>query len=402
MLAILSGAVGVADGLDYFQDASFAIDALARGDLSGFAANPALMGDFSLFVRAPFVWLVFEQSLTAVYLVGSLPCIAAVVALALYLRRQMLALARPAAAVLLVTVLAVLNPGTLRSMHWGHPEEFLAGALCVGAIIAATRGRNLFAAVLLGLAIATKQWALIAIVPTLLATSEHRVRLLAVAGTLAVLIALPAILLAPQSVVGTQKQIVQVPAVTAPASVWWPLSSPRTAAERKAGSRGFAAEIPSWIASLAKPLIVLLGVPLGLLFWRRRATFGPHDVLGLFALLMLLRCVLDPWNIDYYHAPFLLALLSWEVLARDGWPRVTLFASAALALTFPATLDSMSAMSEDGLRYCVTYLAWALPLTGWLAMALFAPRRLERWARALRVRVARPQRGTIAPAAAPR
>jgi hypothetical protein len=114
---------------------------------------------------------------------------------------------------------------------------------------------------------------------------------------------------------------------------------------------------------------------------------------------MLLRCLLDPWNNDYYHAPLLLSLLAWEALGRDGWPRLTLFAGAALALTFPASVDSMSALSADSLRYCVTYLAWALPLAGWLAMALFASSRLERWTRTLRGRVARPPLPLVAPAA---
>jgi hypothetical protein len=58
----------------------------------------------------------------------------------------------------------------------------------------------------------------------------------------------------------------------------------------------------------------------------------------------------------------------------------------------------MSALSADSLRYCVTYLAWALPLAGWLAMAVFAPRRLERWTRALRGPAARPPLPHVAPA----
>ena len=139
---------------------------------------------------------------------------------------------------------------------------------------------------------------------------------------------------------------------------------------------------------------MLLGIPIGWLFWRRRATFEPSDALGLFALLMLLRCVLDPWNIDYYHAPFLLSLLAWEALSRDGWPRLTLFAGVALALTFPATLDSMSQMSAESLRYCLTYLVWALPLTWWISMMLFAPQHLERFKRGLRER--------LVPSASPR
>jgi hypothetical protein len=386
---VLRSAVGIVDGLDYFTDAAFPIDALARGDLRAFAANPALMGDLSLFVRAPFVALVFDQSLPVVYLASALPCLAALVALALYLRRRMLSLGLPAAAALLVGLLAVFNPGTFRSLHWGHPEEILASALCVGAIIAATRGRTLLAGVLVGLAVGTKQWALIAVIPTLLAATRHRIRLGVVGGALAVAIALPALLLQPQAVVATHKAIVQAQPVAGPANVWWPLSTPRTAAERTASAPGFAANVPAWIGTLSHPLIVLIGVPLGWLFWRRRERLAPQDVLGLLALLMLLRCLLDPWNNDYYHAPFLLSLLAWEALGRDGWPRLTLFAGAALAVTFPASLDSMSAMSAESLRYCVTYLVWALPLAGWLAMALFAPQRLDRWMRAVRARFGR-------------
>jgi hypothetical protein len=397
-LLVLRSALGMADGLDYFTDAAFPIDALARGDLRAFAANPALMGDFSLFLRAPFVWLVFDQDLSVVYLAGALPCLVALVALALYLRRRMLALGRPAAAVLLVSLLAVVNPGTFRALHWGHPEELLTAALCVGAIIAATRGRGLLAGVLLGLAVATKQWAVIAIIPTLLAAPRQRLRLGLVAGALAVAIALPAMLLQPQAVVGTHTAIVQAQPVAGPANVWWPFSTPRTAAERKAGAPGFAAKIPTWIGTVSHPLIVLLGIPLGWLFWRRRGQFAAHDVLGLFALLMLLRCLLDPWNNDYYHAPLLLSLLAWEALGRDGWPRLTLFAGAALALTFPASVDSMSALSADPLLICVMYLVWALPLAGWLAMAVFAPRRLALWTSALCGRVARSPRPLVAPA----
>ncbi|HEV7807744.1 MAG TPA: glycosyltransferase 87 family protein [Solirubrobacteraceae bacterium] len=395
----LTSAVGMVDGLDYFLDASFAIDAIARGDLREFSANPALMGDFSIFLRALFVRPVFGQSLTVVYLAGALPCVGAVVALALYLRRRMRALGLPEACVLLAGLLAVFNPGTLRSLHWGHPEEILAGALCVGAIIAAERDRGLLAALLLGLALGTKQWAVIAIVPTLLAASAQRVRLLLIAGAVAVAIALPAVLLSPQAVIGTNRSLVRALPVASPPNVWWLISTPRGAAERAASVPGFAATIPTWAGTLSHPLIVLLGLPLGWLYWRRRALLRAHDALGLFALLMLARCVLDPWNIDYYHAPLLLALLCWETLGRDGWPRLTLFAGAALALTFPASIDSMTQLSADSLRYCLTYLAWALPLAAWLAMALFAPQRLEllgRRGRTLRARLMRTPAATVA------
>ena len=147
---------------------------------------------------------------------------------------------------MLVALLAIFNPPLFRALHWGHPEEFLAAGLCVGAVIAATRGRSLLAALLLGLAVATKQWAVIAIVPTLLAASEHRVRLLLVSGAIAAAIAMPALALAPKAVVATHTSIVNAQPVASPPNVWWLISTPRTAAERKYSSPGFAAKIPAW------------------------------------------------------------------------------------------------------------------------------------------------------------
>src|SRR5690349_15259577 len=167
-------------GLDYFADGSVAIDALVRGDLDAFFANQPLMGSFSLLVRAPFVWPVFHGSLDAVYFAGALPCLLATVVLGLALARLVAERGQPAAVQGLVAGLAVINPVTFRALHWGHPEELLAAALCVGAVLAALRERELLAGLLLGLAVATKQWALIAVLPTLLATSQRRVLLLAV------------------------------------------------------------------------------------------------------------------------------------------------------------------------------------------------------------------------------
>ena len=118
---------------------------------------------------------------------------------------------------------------------------------------------------------------------------------------------------------------------------------------------------------------MLAALPLGWLFWRRRARLAPEDALGLLALLLLLRCLLDPWNNDYYHAPFLLALLGWEAVARSGWPRLTLLASVALALTFPAAAVTFTELSAGGALLGVTYLAWAVPLAGWLALEVYAP-----------------------------
>ena len=387
LLLMLRSAFPMDPGVDYFTDASPAIDSLVRGDLDAFFTQHALMGPFSLLIRAPFVWLVFDSSIEAVYYAGVLPCLAGVVVLVVVLRRRMTALGRPAAAIGLVTVVALLNTGTFRAVHWGHPEELLAGALCAGAVLAALRDRTLAAALLLGLAVATKQWAVIATVPVLLAASRRRIPIALLAGAIAAAFTLPMILFAPDAFVSVHKDAVVAVGNVSPPNVWFPFSSPREHVESGIGS-GFLYAIPSWLSALTHPLIVLLGLPLGALYLRRRRDAGARaDALGLLALLLLARCLLDPWNIDYYHAPFLLALLTWEAVARDGWPRLTVLAGALLAATFPASLTTMSAMSAEPLRYCLPYLAWALPLAGWLALSLFAPARAAAIAAAVRGRL---------------
>jgi hypothetical protein len=390
LLAMLRSAVPMDPGVDYFTDASPAIDALVRGDVHAFFDQHALMGPFSLLLRAPFVALVFDGPIQTVYFAGVLPCLAGVVALVVVLRRRMVALGRPAAAVGLVTLVALLNTGTFRAVHWGHPEELLAGALCVGAVLAALRDRTLAAALLLGLAVATKQWAVIATVPVLLAATRQRVLIALLAGAIAAAFTLPMVLLAPDSFVSVHEDAVLAGGggAVSPPNVWFPFSSTRPMELRSGIGSGFAYEIPAWLAMLTHPLIVLIGLPLGALYWRRRRDAGDReDALGVLALLLLLRCLLDPWNIDYYHAPFLLALLTWEAVARDGWPRLTVLAGALLAATFPASLTTMSAMSAEPLRYCLPYLAWALALAGWLALRLFAPTRAAAIAAAVRSRL---------------
>ena len=57
----------------------------------------------------------------------------------------------------------------------GHPEEALAGALCALALLAALSGRPGWAGVALGAAVAAKPWAVLAILPALLAADGGRV-----------------------------------------------------------------------------------------------------------------------------------------------------------------------------------------------------------------------------------
>ncbi len=74
---------------------------------------------------------------------------------------------------------------------------------------------------------------------------------------------------------------------------------------------------PAWLAPIPHPLIVALALPLSLAWWWRAGHDRPReDALALFALLALERCLLDPWNMGYYHLPLVLALVAWETEKR--------------------------------------------------------------------------------------
>ena len=82
----------------------------------------------------------------------------------------------------------------------------------------------------------------------------------------------------------------------------------------------------------------------------------------------MLRCVLDPWNTDYYALPAIVALISWEALARGAHAGARAAADGGdvgdLAVDRPAAPPDVEAL---------VYLGWSLPLVGLLAWRLYAP-----------------------------
>lgn len=367
----LRASAGMHPGLDYFSDASAAIDSLVRGDFGAFFANQPLMGSFSLLLRAPFVAPVFHGSLDAVYFAGAIPCVLAAVVLGTALARLVADGGQGPAVQGLVAGLAVVNPITFRALHWGHPEELLAAALCVGAVVAALRERTPLAGVLLGLALATKQWAVLAILPALLAAPHGRVAMLAIAGTIAAALTLPMLLADSgrfEAVAENAAGQGWAGASTTPWNVWWPLAE--LIAVPPAGERWMA---PTWVATVSHPLIVLAALPLSGLLWLRRDRRG-DDALLLLALLFLLRCLLDNWGNDYYHAPFLLSLLAWEAFRRPGPPYLTLAVTVLLGLSFWPEQTRIFADSVDAAPWLFAgYVAWSVPLATLLALLLFRP-----------------------------
>jgi hypothetical protein len=373
---------------DYDTEAAPALKLLTAGDVSGFLAQAPAYGG-SLILRAPFALATgaLGGGELAIFRAVSIPCALAVAVLALVIADRMLRGGRSRGACLLVIALAAANPITIKAFEIGHPEELLTAALAIGAVLAAARERTLLAAVLLGLAMASKAWAVLAIGPVLLALPGRRLLALTVAGIVCAAIVAPLLLAA-----GGGGAVVhgarQTGGVFNPWQVWWLLGDVTNVGfdgSFHAGARG----APAWLSPLTHPLIALLVVPLSLLYRRRNRDASGERVLALLALLFLARCVLDPWNTVYYELPFLLALLSWEALCRPSHPPLlTLGATVAVWVTFVVLRDQ-----PPDLLFAVM-LAWSLPLAAWLAREIFAPgMRLPGRRRATHVRLSAAARG---------
>ncbi|HEX8073859.1 MAG TPA: glycosyltransferase 87 family protein, partial [Thermoleophilaceae bacterium] len=175
-------------GIDYLSppcqgyvcdDAGPSIDALASGDVHDFFSEQPPMGSVSLLVRAPAA--AAAKALgghdLAVYRAGAFMCLLGVGLLAVWLMAAMARAGRPRLAYLVVPAGLLVNPLTYAALDFGHPEELLGAALAAGAVITAGRGRGVPAGLMLGCAIATKQWAALAILPAELAAPRgSRVR----------------------------------------------------------------------------------------------------------------------------------------------------------------------------------------------------------------------------------
>jgi hypothetical protein len=340
---------------------------LVHGHLGDFFQTAPVEGP-SLLLRSPFAlaaWL-WGGSDLAVYRMVAVPGLLAGVVLAVTLW-ELRARRHPGARWgMLVVALVAGNPLMLQALAIGHPEEMLGAALCVGAVLAALHKRPWLAAVLLGLALGHKAWAVLAIGPVLIALDRRRWSVLALASGIAVLLVAPFLLAATSrgaiASAGSTYDMFQ------PWQLWWPLG------EHGHVIHGYFGVLkpdyraaPSWLAPITHPLIAFLVVPATLL-WRRRRGPGPasHDVLLLLALLFLARCVLDAANNSYYHLPFLIALAAWEALQRERAPVLSVGAAGLVWLTVVKLPHYISPDAQ-----CASYLAWTVPAMAMLAYASF-------------------------------
>lgn len=404
---------------DYDNEARPAFDALVHGHVAQFVALAPAYGG-SLVERAPFALLpsLWGGGDLAVYRMVALPCLLAAAALGIWLLAGMRARHGTRLARAVTLGVCVANPITLKALELGHPEELLGACMCVAAVLLGARGRWLAAGLLLGLAIANKQWALLAAAPVLLALpSWLRLRALASAA-FATAVVLAPLTLAAGGFAARASAVAapQTSGIFQPWQLFWFLGRHGALVHGLYGAPKPGYRIgPAWIAGVSHPLIILTGVALALGVWlsaSRRASAPPatraaspspaglavpagpataktatrpgarlrrlwltrlscRQALLTLTLALLLRCMLDTWDAVYYPLPFVLALLAWEVQADVRRPPVlALGASVLVWVSFQWLPEHVSADFQAAF-----FLAWTMPLSAWLGVQLLAGRR---------------------------
>ncbi|MEA2418443.1 MAG: hypothetical protein QOE60_649 [Thermoleophilaceae bacterium] len=376
-------------GVDYLapcsgsvcDDPGPSIDALSHGDLEGFFANQPPMGSFSLLLRTPptMVANAIGGDDLLVYRLGVFVCMLAAGLLAVFLALAMIERRRPWTLWVLLAAACVINPLTYQAAFYGHPEEMLAAVLAVGAVIAAGRGRWLIGGLMLGAAVATKQWAALAFIPALMAApAGTRARTALTCVALAGALTLPMLAGNPERFQAAQEQVSTASAYTntvTATNVWWPFASASTGIGTDVDGSVMELTQYSLPASAGRPMhlgVIAAALLLCLLYARRgRRGRAPEDLLQLVALLFLLRCMLDPLTFSYHHLPFLVALVAYEALRR----RVPVLSAWAIAGALMLN-EVIAPTGEPGVINAF-YLAWTIPLAGAMALSLFAPVRYE-------------------------
>jgi hypothetical protein len=361
---------------DYDNEARAAFDALVHGHVEQFLRLAPAYGG-SLVERAPFALLpsLWGGGELAVYRMVALPCLLASALLGIWLVARMRAAQRPALHRAIALALCVANPITLRALEVGHPEELLGACLCVAAVLLASEDRGLWAGAALGLAIANKEWALLAAGPVLLALPARR-RL----PCAAIAVAIAGVVLAPLALVGSSGFVSATRATASPPSaifqpwqIWWFFGEHGALVHGAFGAAKPGYRIaPGWTETISHPLVVIAGLAVSFGLWLRQrgARAGVRTALLALALAMLLRCLLDTWDTEYYLLPFVFALLAWELCAPVVRPPVLALSSSALAwLSFQWLPEHVSPDLQAAL-----FLAWSLPLAAVLAHRLLLVR----------------------------
>jgi hypothetical protein len=312
-----------------------ALAALIHGDFSRLLTEQPLMGLASILLRAPLVALTSlagGSQLTS-YRLGAIVCLLPVAGLFGWLAAGTALSPRTRIAGGLAAALVLIAPPTWNALWSGHPEEVLAAVLATACVIAAKRQSGDAAALLLGLAIGTKEWAMIAALPALLALDSGRLRAIVIAGSTALALSAPAIL--DPGAFAARNHAVFGTHLSNQFSAWWSL--------------GARLGVPHGVATVTKlpfgltrsfASLVPLALAVAMLLWRFRTQQRPElDPLALLAALALVRCLADPLPLSYYYVPVVLALAAYEVTTLARPPIVAALAVAVQGTLFGRALD---------------------------------------------------------------
>jgi hypothetical protein len=353
LLAVwVNAGVGEARFNDFYREAWPAYSALAQGHLLGFfRLAPAYVG--SLLIRAPFALIptTWGAGARTVYLMSAIPCTLVLAGFSTWCTVQLSERYGGSLGARVGPFMAcVLSPIVIVAFLGGHPEDILGAVLCVAAVSCAAKQRGGAAAVLVGLAAINKSWAFIAIPVVLVSLWPNRRAMVVVTGAAAAAALALLIMASLKGGVSGGALGAEIGSIfNPPQLLWW-----------------FGPH--SWIANQARLAIFAAGCACSLLWWLRvRRSGSAREALLLLALVMLLRAALDPWNNLYYHAPFVIALLAYEV-GRRRVPVVTLSYSYVLLVVVPVGFLPMASDVRAAL-----YAGVVVPTVGWFGMRALAP-----------------------------
>jgi hypothetical protein len=311
---------------DYPVDGQPALTALLHGNLHAFGLARPAMGDLSLLVRAPFAALAYLGDATPLnlYRWGVLPCVLSVALLGLWLASVARSRGVGWVGQLLIVVLSVFNPLTSSAVGLGHPEELLTASLCVGALVAAVKQRSVLTLVLLGLALASKQWAVVTILPILFALERGRLRALVGALAVAAVVTVPEVVGSPSTYLHNQLSLAHEHLTESSMwSWWWPFGSNGTRLVLIGGAATPVTlhRFPRALIASLHSLIIILDAVIALVIAKVRGLpLRRDDAFALMAVVLLLRCALDNNTMPYYHAALFLDLLAWDALCAARLP----------------------------------------------------------------------------------
>jgi hypothetical protein len=310
------------------------IQALLHGSIAGYVAHQPVIGLTSILLRLPVVALaaVLGAGSLVGYQVGALACLFPLALCGAWLVSEPGLSTRQRLFRLAAVLLVIQSPIVQNTLTGGHPEGVLSTLLATVAVLVAMRGRAGWAALLLGLAISTKETAVFAVIPVLVALPGRRLKVTALAGCVVLLlcgtvwVSDPDALLRSLHGEGSTHYLI-------PFSLLWPISSPLHIGTQLSVARVMPLGLSRTPATL---LTLACAAPAAILWYARaRQRGGEPQPLVLLVLFGLLRCTLDSTHEAYYWICLLIPLATWEAL-EDRLPVKTLLLNGAVLVLFSA------------------------------------------------------------------